>query len=146
MNGASKRLRAYLEAVLGGDDAWQGSTFDRAWERWEYLVAVARAYYREHLHAPSGSLPYLRIEDAPGGVRAHRTAAGKSVRKEVARVGDGHPLLANGFCGGSAERFEAAAGAFDAFYGDWGDKQDWQALPGGGGALPSGPHYPGVRS
>ncbi len=143
---SSQRLRAYMQAVLAEDAAWQGSTFDRAWERWEFLVAVARTYYREHLRAPSGSLPFLRIEDAPGGVRAHRTVAGKSIRKEVARVGDGHPLLANGLCGGSAELFETAADTFDASYGEWGDNQDWRALPGGGGVLPSGPHHPGVRT
>ncbi len=142
----SQQLRAYMQAVLSEDDAWQGYAFDRAWERWEYLVAVARGYYRDHLQTPSASRPYLRIEDAPGGDRAHRTVAGKAIRKEVARVGDAHPLLANGLCGGSAGLFEAAAQKFDAVYGEWGDNQDWRALPGAAGILPSGPHYPGVRA
>ncbi len=142
----SQQLRAYLKAVLGEDEAWQGSTFDRAWERWEYLVAVARGYYyREHLQVPSSSRPYLRIEDAPGGL-AHRTVAGKTIRKEVARVGDAHPLLQNGLCGGNAELFETAAATFDAVYGEWGDNRDSRALPGGSGFLPSGPHYPGART
>lgn len=140
----AKAMRDYLEKTLN-DDAWQGPVFDRAWERWQYLVAVAATYYRQHLGAPSGDWPpYLRIEDA-GPSRPRRTTVGKTLRKQVKTSGDGHPLLAAGLCGASADLFEAAAETFDNQYGEWGDRQDWAALPGGSGFLPGGPHYPGSR-
>lgn len=140
---SSKAMRDYLEKTLD-DDAWRGSVFDRAWERWQYLVAVAATYHRQ-LGAPSGDWPpYLRVEDA-GRSRPGRTTVGKTLRKQVKTSGDSHPLLAGGLCGGSADVFEATAETFDNQYGEWGDRQDWAALPGGSGFLPSGPHYPGVR-
>jgi hypothetical protein len=138
----AKRLREYLKTALD-DDAWRGSTFDRAWERWQYLVGVASTYYSEQLKVTGGErLPYLRIEDAGSG-RPSRTTAGKAIRKQVQLAGDEHPLLNKGFCGGSAELFETAAETFDNRYGEWGNNLDWEALPGGGGILPSGPHHPG---
>lgn len=135
---SSKLLREYFERALGDDDAWQGSVFNRAWERWQFLVAVART-----AHGQQRAYPYLRIESGPGD--AHRTIVGKAVRKAIKNEGDSHPILSKGLCGGSAELFEAAAETFDNQYGEWGAQLDWQALPGGGGALPSGPHYPGSR-
>ncbi len=143
---ASKRLRSFLASTLAADEAWQGSTFDRAWERWEYLASVARTYYATKLRTPSGGQPYLRIED-----RIHtepRPVAAKVIRRGVADSGDSHALLSMGLTEGRAELFDEAAEIFDARYGKWGDQQDMAALPpigggGYGGFLPSGPHYPG---
>ncbi len=140
----SRRLREYFEKVLGADDAWQGSVFDRAWERWQYLVAVARMDYSARSKSSSGGWPYLRIEDGPG--RTRRTTAGKFIRKQVKNAGDEHPLLSKGLCAGSAEVFETAAQTFDNQYGEWGENQDFAALPGMAGILPSGSHYPGDRT
>lgn len=50
-----------------------------------------------------------------------------------------------GLCEGSPEAFENAAASFDGDYGAWGENQDFAALPGMGGALPSGSNYPGDR-
>ncbi len=141
---STKAMRDYLEKTLD-DDAWHGSVFDRAWERWQYLVAVAGTYYRQQLGAPSGDWPpYLRVEDA-GLSRPARTTVGKTLRKQIRTSGDSHPLLAGGLCGASAELFEATAETFDNQYGEWGYRQDRAALPGGGGFFPSGSHYPGSR-
>ncbi|WP_448640766.1 DUF4062 domain-containing protein [Geodermatophilus sp. URMC 63] len=140
---SAQRLRQYLEGALN-DDAWQES-FDRAWERWQYLVGVASTYFRQvHYKAWGERYPYLRIESAgPGGQR--RTTVGKAIRREVRNAGDEHPLLSKGLCGGGADLFEDVAQMFDNRYGEWGDIQDSSALSGGAGWLPSGPHYPGSR-
>jgi len=147
---ASKRLREYFEPTLSEDEAWQGSTFDRYWERWQYLMAVARTFYATKLRTSSGGQPYLQIEDRTQS-GPPRPVVARGVRREVTSTGDSHPLLSKGLCDGSAEVFDKAAESFDARYGEWGDQQDWGALPptGGGtygGSLPSGPHYPGERS
>lgn len=140
----SRSMREYLEKALGADPAWEGSTLDRAWERWEYLAAVARLHLSERFKTPRGERPYLRIEDGAG--RTRRTTAGKSVRRQVKQAGDAHPLMRAGLCEGSAEAFENAAASFDGDYGAWAEAQDFAALPGMGGALPSGSHYPGDRT
>ncbi len=140
---SSRAMRDYLEKTLE-DDAWHGSVFDRAWERWQYLVAVAATYHHQQ-GAPGGDWPpYLRIEDAGAG-RPSRTTVGKTLRRQIKTSGDSHPLLAGGLCGASAELFEASPEKFENQYGEWGDNQDWSALPGGSGFLPSSPHYPGSR-
>lgn len=140
----SKSMREYLEKTLGADPAWAGSVLDRAWERWEYLAAVARLHLSERFKTPRGERPYLRIEDGAG--RARRTTVGKSVRRQVKEAGDAHPLMQAGLCQGSAEAFENAAALFDGDYSEWGENQDFAALPGMAGVLPSGPHYPGDRT
>ncbi|MCZ2819734.1 DUF4062 domain-containing protein [Modestobacter sp. VKM Ac-2977] len=140
----SKSMREYFEKALGADPAWEGSVLDRAWERWEYLAAVARLHLSERFQTPRGERPYLRIEDGAG--RARRTTVGKSIRRQVKQAGEAHPLMRAGLCKGSAEAFEGAAASLDGDYGAWGENQDFAALPGMGGALPSGPHYPGSRS
>lgn len=145
---AAKTLRTYFESSLSQDEAWSGSTFDRAWERWEYLCSVARTYYASTRRTSSGGMPYLRIEDRVQN--GPRPVVAKTVRKDVANRGDEHPLLGQGLCDGSAELFDTAAETFDSRYGKWGNDQDWGALPssGGlqGGAMPTAAHYPGDRS
>jgi hypothetical protein len=143
----SRKLREYFEQTLSGDDAWRDLVFDRAWERWMYLVGVTRTYYRTVGQALSGVVesdwPYLRIEDGPE--RTQRTTAGKTIRRQVKNAGDGHPLLSKGLCEGSAAVFEGCAKQFDREYGEWGNRLDWEGLTGGRSTLPSGSHHPGSR-
>lgn len=141
---ASKRLWIYIESVLGEDEAWKGKVLDRAWERWEYLAGVARTFYATKLNTSFGAMPYLRIEErVQTGIRP---VVAKVVRKDVTSRGNNHPLLSKGLCDGSADDFDAAADSFDSRYGRWGDNQDSRALPRQGGAMHTGPHYPGDRS
>lgn len=140
----SKHLGEYLKSAMVAEEL-DASTFDRAWERWQYLAAVAKVFYG----GGNGGSAHLRIEDRPQA--GPRPVVARQIRREVEAEGDAHPLLQGGFCGGSAELFAEAAETFDSNYGKWGNERDWDALPvtpggGRGGILPSGPHFPGYGS
>jgi len=140
---ANRALHDYLADVMRNELTLSDRTFEQAWARWNYLTAVACSCLRTagaHTYPPRA---YLQItSDGPGDPYV---TVGKGLRQEIAQQGDQHPLLAGGCCRGSADLLGTAAETFESNYGSWARQQDWDALPFGGGALPSGPHYPGSR-
>jgi len=109
-----------------------------------YLVSVATTYLGSQLSGVYSDHPYLRVSGHH--MEALNVIVGAAIRREVAEAGDNGPLLMAGLCGKSAELFEVAAETFESNFGLWADRLDWEQLPGGGGVLPSGPHYPGQRT
>lgn len=116
---------------------------DEAWERWMYLVAVANTWLGSTLSGVGAGHPYIRVMGKHNG--RLESPVGKAIRREVQSAGNGSPLLAGGLCDQNASIFDSAAETFDSGFGAWADSEDWAGLPGGGGFLPSGPHYPGER-
>jgi len=137
----SQQLRGYLVPILAEANGERRA--GEAWERWIYLVSVATTYLGSVLPGVYSDHPYLRVSGPH--VEALTVPVGAAIRREVAEAGDDGPLLAAGLCGKNAELFEEAARTFESNFGVWADRADWQQLPGGGGTLPSGPHYPGER-
>lgn len=124
-----------LVAEASGDRAAQ-----EAWERWTYLAAVAMTYFNSTLGGVWVDHPYLRVE---GEHRAPlRVVVAGRIRDSIAS-NPNHPFLQGGLCDGNADLFREASRTFESNYGEWALNMDWQALPPGGGTLPSGPHYPG---
>ncbi len=137
-----KQLHDDLAELLSG--VLNAGTFHRAWEAWAYLCAVANVHFRAAKLPADSSWPYLQVKDLHlGGGLTTVTAA--RVRARLDKLGDAHPMLQAGFCGGSHELFTEAGTTFESNYGQAAETLDWQALPPGGGVLPSGPHYPGER-
>jgi hypothetical protein len=141
---ASKQLHDYLVPLLA--ESVGARRADDAWQRWTYLVSVATTFLDAitpdaSLHEPR---PYLQASGPHAGQL--QVVAGQVIRRQVNESGDACPLLAAGLCAGRAALFEQAAQTFESRYGAWAERMDWRALPGGGGVLPSGPHYPGERT
>lgn len=135
----SKGLHDYLVPLLA--EAVGPRRADEAWERWMYLVSVANVWMGIGLSGVYTSHPYIRVSGAH--VDRLEIPVGKSIRREVQRLGNASPLLGAGLCDGFSELFEEAAETFDSNFGAWADRADWGSLPGGVGFLPSGAHYPG---
>jgi hypothetical protein len=141
----SRRLRERLRPLLGFEVGLGDAAFDAAWERWEYLVAVARQDWAEHGDGGGWTgRPHLLVEDVHTGPL--RVVVAAPVRAAVAASEQAHPLLVGGLCGGDLERFRLAAEAFESSYGQWANEEDWRRLPPGGGALPTAPHFPGASA
>jgi len=138
----SQQLRDFLVPILA--EAVGERRAGEAWERWMYLVSVATTYLGSVLSGVYSDHPYLRVSGHH--MEALNVTVGAAIRREVAEAGDDGPLLTAGLCGHSADIFEEAAKTFESNFGSWADRLDWQQLPGGGGVLPSGPHYPGERT
>jgi len=139
----SRRLHDYLEDVLISHVG--ASTAALGWERWTFLYSVQIQYLTATGGGYRTSWPYLEVE-ATSSNSGLRTSVGPAIIREVTASGADHPLLRGGMCGSNPELFEAAATTFESNYSSWAKERDWEALPFGGGALPSQPHYPGQRS
>lgn len=138
----SQALRELVLAFLG-DAFGSRRLVEQAWEEWAYLTGVAITYFRDSLDAVWAEYPYLSVSGAHVGTLTIEVAA--QVRSRFGAQASAHPALVAGFCEGAYELFQEAAKTFEANYGHWADRRDWAALPPGGGALPSAPHYPGQR-
>jgi hypothetical protein len=138
----SQRLHDYLIPLLA--EAIGERRAGEAWERWMYLVSVATTYLGSVLPGVYSDHPYLRVSGPH--VETMKVTVGAAIRREVAKAGDDGPLLTAGLCDRSVALFEEAATTFESNFGSWANSLDWQQLPGGGGILPSGPHYPGERT
>lgn len=138
----SRQLHDDLKTLLSG--ALTEGTFHRAWESWAYLCSVANVYFHASGLATDGSWPHLKVTGLHNGSGPIAVTAPR-VRAHFDRAGDAHQSLQAGFCGGSHGLFTEAATTFESNYGQHANHLDWQALPSGGGVLPSAPHYPGER-
>jgi len=141
----SRRLYFYLDAVFADEGLLGPRAALASWERWTYLHAVATEYYAAASQGYRSSWPYLRVESAPNEIKL-RTVVGRKLVQDITKSPAGHPLLAAGAFGGSAELFETAAMTFESNFCAWAREQDWAHLPAGGGMLLSNPHYPGDRT
>lgn len=135
----SKQLHDYvvprMSPVVGQRAAGE------AWERWTYLCAVATTYFSAAMPGVWVDHPYLKVSG--NHVSAMSVVVGEPIRRSIIESGVGHALLHAGFCDGDEELFLEAATTFESNYGEWARRVDWDALPQGGGAFPSHPHYPG---
>lgn len=139
----SRSLHDLMVPLLAQPELGSARSIENAWERWAYLSAVTITYMRANgIRAAGAQLPYLLVRSHRGNVRS---VAGIGIHDEVSNQGDSHAVFDGGKGIGSSSGFISAAVDFDLRYGNWADQQDWAALPHGGGSMPTGPHYPGVR-
>lgn len=117
--------------------------FVEAWERWQYLLALAgsdlRARKNIRVHLVRAG---IRVEGSDPMLPVPHTWA----LRQAERLGDDHALLRAGFFDGDRSALLHSIGALGPALGSAADQEDWRVLPSGGGVLPSGRHYPGSFS
>ena len=132
---------AFVEHLALGRDA-----FVDAWERWQYILYLARVDVT--------SRPGVVSQQHSDGIRVDgwQSEAPVPMRwmlTEVSRLGADHPLLAAGYFHGDVETLELAIETTRALIAESAQRADDRLLIQGGrrvGVLPSGRHYPGSFS
>lgn len=115
----AERLHDQLNPVFTRHLALSPTAYVDAWERFEYLRAIAQ------LDAGEGvEWGFMRKS---GTVSASRPGPSGWIQQELDREGDAHPLLASGFLNGSAERLNTARRSIDEEFDRWSIQARWRS-------------------
>ncbi|MGY1608474.1 SIR2 family protein [Geodermatophilus sp. SYSU D00700] len=129
------RLREHLRPLLQDHLAVGAATYADAWDRWALLCYLERRRTRvNHPRAP------LLLVDGHAPAYAPAVVA---LREHLSNADAAEGLLAHGHLGGTPDAAEQALHDFERWLAAWADREDWNALPPGGGVLDTGPRFPG---
>lgn len=137
---ALKRLRRLLRRSVVDHLGLSPEVFVDAWERWQYVLTVMAWDSRLHDNVGADFYPHIRAE---AGFDTHAPVPEAWFRSQLGALGTSHPLIAGGLFGGDTQRLEAAMQAFGESFSSFTEREDWAAVPPGGGMLPTDRHYPG---
>ncbi len=137
MSGQSPRTyfrNVFLRSLLQDHLALGAATYAEAWERWALLCYLERC--RARFDRPSA--PLLLVD---GDEPAYAPAV-VLLCQHLSNATPNNGLLAHGNLGGTPESAEQALHDSEVRFAEWVDREDWNALPLGGGAMDTGPRYP----
>ncbi|MCT9113313.1 hypothetical protein [Streptomyces mirabilis] len=115
---SSERLYQQLQPVFTDHLALSQAAYTDAWERFEYLRLIA-------VYAAGRSLngaPHMR---RTGGLDTYQPLPAAWLERQVARLGEGHPLLRAGFLDGHTGDLTAAHHRLVADFSKWSSRVAW---------------------